>query len=212
MFAFDNYRLKYFKLPLLICVGALCTLGILVLGSAVANDPTGSATIAKQLQGITMGVGLMLVLTIIDYHFLLRLYPLIYLGMNGILLLVYSPLGETYKGATRWLRIPGIGQLQPSEFAKIAMILFFAWYMNRFRKQINHLGVLCLMLLLFAIPALLIYREPDLSTTLVFTITFLSMLYVEGISYKWIGGAVLAVIPEAGVLLWDCLQETPRFV
>ena len=103
--------------------------------------------------------------------------------------------GRDTVGAQRWIDLPGIGAIQPSEFSKILMIVTLAAYFSVFRKRINNIFVLLGGGALLGGHALLILLEPDLSTTIVFCVIFVIMLYVAGISYKWIGGVVAAVIP-----------------
>ena len=210
MFAFDRYRIRNFNLPLILVMTALSILGYTVLQSAVAHAADGPQTTREQLLGFLLSFVLMLALTLIDYHFWLKLHGLIWLGMIGILGLVFTGLGENWNGATRWLRIPGLGSFQPSEFAKVCLILFFAWYFGCFREKINKPSVVLTALGLFALPAVLIFLEPDLSTTATFALIFLVLIFVAGISWKWIGGMGLCLIPVAGFLVWDSLQENPR--
>lgn len=210
MFAFDRYRIRNFNLPLVLVVAALSILGFTVLQSAVAHASDGPQTTEEQLIGFLLSVVLMLALTLVDYHFWLRLHGLIWLFMIGILGLVFTPLGVTWNGATRWLKVPALGILQPSEFAKVMMILFFAWYFGYFQEKINKVSVVLMALAFFGAPAVLIFLEPDLSTTFTFALIFLVLIFVAGISWKWIGGMALAVIPAVGFLVWDSLQENPR--
>ena len=209
MFAFDKYKIRNFNLALLLCTAALCILGYMVLSSAVVNDVDGAETMQKQLMGMIGGGLLMAFLTLTDYHFWLRLHWVLYGGSLLILGLLFTPLGYTTKGATRWLNLPVMGRLQPSEFVKAAMIVFLAWFFQKYRERINKPAVVFGVLGLFALPAVMIFLEPDLSTTLTFVLLFLIMLYMSQISYKWLGGMVASVIPVAGFLLWDSMQENP---
>ncbi|MBQ7145821.1 MAG: FtsW/RodA/SpoVE family cell cycle protein [Lachnospiraceae bacterium] len=209
MFAFDKYKIRNFNLALLLCTAALCILGYMVLSSAVVNDVDGAETMQKQLMGMVGGGLLMAFLTLTDYHFWLRLHWVLYGGSLLILGLLFTPLGYTTKGATRWLNLPFMGRLQPSEFVKAAMIVFLAWFFQKYRDRINKPAVVFGVLGLFALPAVMIFLEPDLSTTLTFVVLFLIMLYMSQISYKWLGGMVASVIPVAGFLLWDSMQENP---
>ncbi|MBP5153883.1 MAG: FtsW/RodA/SpoVE family cell cycle protein [Lachnospiraceae bacterium] len=209
MFAWNKYSLKKIPFGLILSVLALCILGYLVLGSAVANDAGAASTMRKQLLGMIAGGAIILVFGVIDYHFWLRLYPLLYLGMLGIQALLYTPLGKTYKQATRWLEIPGLGEIQPSEFTKILLILFFAWFFERFAEKMNKIGYVLLALALFLVPAFLVFREPDLSSTVILTMLFVILFFAAGISWKWIGAAALGALPVAGFLLWDSTREDP---
>ena len=118
-------------------------------------------------------------------------------------------MGYTTKGATRWLNLPLLGRLQPSEFVKAALIVFFAWYFQKNRERINKPAVVFAALGLFVLPAVMIFLEPDLSTTLTFVLLFLVMFYMSQISLKWLGGLAAGVLPVAGFLFWDAMQENP---
>ncbi len=209
MFAFNRYKLRNFNLALLLCVLALCILGYMVLGSAVVNDADGADTMRKQLIGMIGGGLLMAFLTLVDYHVWLKLHWVLYGGSLLILSLLFTPLGYTTKGATRWLNLPVLGRLQPSEFVKAALIVFFAWFFQKYRDRINRPAVVFSALGLFMLPAVMIFLEPDLSTTLTFVLLFLVMLFMSQISYKWLGGMAACTIPVAGFLVWDSMQENP---
>ncbi len=209
MFAFNRYKLRNFNLALLLCVLALCILGYMVLGSAVVNDADGADTMRKQLIGMIGGGLLMAFLTLVDYHVWLKLHWVLYGGSLLILGLLFTPLGYTTKGATRWLNLPALGRLQPSEFVKAALIVFFAWFFQKYRERINRPAVVFSALGLFMLPAVMIFLEPDLSTTLTFVLLFLVMLFMSQISYKWLGGMAACTIPVAGFLVWDSMQENP---
>ena len=194
MFRFDLYKRKYFNLRLVICVVALSVIGVLVLNSAMINDLDRASAISKQIIGLSVGAAIMLVLALVDYHFVLKFAPLIMLLNYVLLFLVLTGFGRSSHGATRWLKI-GPQMIQPSEFAKIFLILFLAWFYWKNESRINRPLVVFGGLLFFAVTAGLILREPDLSTTLVVTFIFLAVLYSARISYKWILAAILILIP-----------------
>ncbi len=209
MFAFERYRWKNIPFGLIFCVIALSILGYMVLGSAVINDSTGADTLNKQLIGFAVGGVGMVLIGLIDYHFWIRLYPLVYLAMIGILGLLYTPLGATYNKATRWIEISNVGQLQPSEFAKILMIVFFAWFFEKVQAKMNKFKYVLLAVALIVPPAFIIFKEPDLSSTLLFLCAFLAIFFAAGLSYKWIGVACGLMVPAGLFLIWDSMQENP---
>ncbi|MBO4872388.1 MAG: rod shape-determining protein RodA [Lachnospiraceae bacterium] len=209
MFSFKNYKLKNFSIGLPLCVIALCILGYMVLSSALVNYADRDGNLRRQLTGMIIGGSVMVFLAVTDYHFWLKFHWLIY-GFFLILLgLLFTRLGVNVKGATRWLDLPVVGRLQPSEFAKAGMILFFSWFFQKYQEKKNRFATVATALFLFLIPAVMIFLEPDLSTTLTFTLIFLTIFYVSGISYKWIGGMALCVLPVGGFLLWDSMRDEP---
>lgn len=193
MFRFSLYKRKNFNIYLVLSVIALCVIGVLILNSAMANDLDRDSTIRKQITGLAVGFAVMLVVSFADYHFVLKFSPLIMLVNYLLLFLVLTPFGVSSHGATRWLNL-GI-QIQPSEFAKIFLILFMAWFYGVNERRINKPLVVFGGLLFYAITAGLILAEPDLSTTLVVTFIFLMILYSARLSYKWIFAAIVILVP-----------------
>jgi len=174
---------------------SLSIIGILVVASASNQD---SSTVTKQITGVMVGFALAIGLSIIDYRKIIRLYALDY-GSCILLLGAVLVVGHTAGGATRWINIPGIGRIQPSEFVKIGLIVFFSWFWNKYEEKIDTPVMVGLAAILAAVPIGLILAEPNLSTSLVVTVIILCMVFAAGISYKWIG-SVLAVAIPAGVL------------
>lgn len=201
----SDYKLRKFDFRIVVLIAILCTIGFLVLTSAMVNDLDRDSTLQKQLMGFGLGAAFMLFFAFFDYHILLKIAPVIYGVMVGILVAVLL-VGVTVKNATRWLDL-GFMQIQPSEFAKIGIVLVFASFFMSNKDRISRPHILGLSMLLFAVPAVLILEEPDLSTTLVTTFIFLCMLYVAELSYKWIFGALGVMIPLVGAGIYIVLQE-----
>ena len=146
-----DYNFKYYNFRLLIEIFLLNIIGILVLRSASNMD---TALVTKQILGIVVGFVLAIGLSLIDYHKIANLSSLIYIGCLIILAAVLL-IGKLVSGATRWIVVPGIGQIQPSEFAKIGLIIFFSWYFNKYQERLNQpvmLGIsrLCFQFLCFS--------------------------------------------------------------
>ncbi|MBQ4425378.1 MAG: FtsW/RodA/SpoVE family cell cycle protein [Lachnospiraceae bacterium] len=181
----------------------------MILSSAVINDSDGASTMQKQMIGFIGGAVLMAALTVIDYHFILKFHWVIYVLSIALLALLFTGLGVTKYGATRWLTAPQIGRFQPSELAKVCMIMFFAWFFEKREDKINKASTVFSAIGLFLIPALLIFFEPDLSTTLTFTVIFIAIFFVSRVSYKWIFGLTLGIVPVGGLLVFDAMQEKP---
>ena len=131
---FKQYKLKNYKFILIALVVILNTIGVALVGSASPGDQK------KQIIGMVSGIIIMLLVSYIDYNFILRFSWLIYLGAIGLLGLVIVA-GEQSKGAQRWFKIGGF-QFQPSELVKILMILFLAYYFMRYEEKINSPRVL----------------------------------------------------------------------
>ena len=163
----------------------------------------------KQIAGLILGVIAMIMVSLIDYNFILKFSWLIYFGMVGLLASIFV-IGEESLGARRWITI-GI-RFQPSEMGKIMLILFFAYFLSKYREKLNSLKVLAVSALLAAVPLLLIYKEPDLSTTIVTALIFVSLLFIAGLSYKIVVGALAVTVPSFIVLLTLILQPGQKIL
>ena len=187
-----NFKIKYYNWRLLFLVLALSIIGIVVIGSAVP----GGGYQSKQIIGLIGSVIVMFVVSIINYNSLLKLHWLIY-GVCIILLLLVLLVGKEVNGATRWIRIAEGIQLQPSEFAKIMMVMFWAWLLGHNPDFLKKWRNIFLSFALTAVPLLLIVAEPDLSTTLLTTCIFIVSMFIGGISYKKIGIIIAVIVPIA---------------
>ena len=150
---FRQYKLRNYSFLLVAAVITISVIGIMVIGSAQQSSQI------RQMAGLVIGVIAMLVLSLIDYTWILRFHWVMYIVGCGLLLAVLL-IGEEVGGATRWIRI-GI-QFQPSDLMKLILILFFADFFARYENRINTVSVILSSLILAGIPLLLIYREPDL--------------------------------------------------
>ena len=114
-----QYHLKDYHFRLVIYVLALTILGIMVIGSAK------SSVQKTQILGTFLGLTIMAVVSLMDYSFILRFTWLYYIGIIVLLGLVMTGIGDSAGGAQRWIDFGGF-RFQPSELAKIVLILFFA--------------------------------------------------------------------------------------
>ena len=126
---FKKYKLRDFDFRLVLLVLAASGIGILAVSSA--ND----AYVNKQIFGVAVGIAAMLVIAFIDYTWVLKFYWLMLPAITGLLAFtIFSDAGESSKGAQRWIEIGSI-TFQPSELAKLVLILFFAQFIMKNRKK-----------------------------------------------------------------------------
>ena len=196
-----EYNFRRYNFRIILYMLALSGLGVLAIWSATNQDVS---KVSKQIMGIGVGLALAVGLSLIDYSRLLSTSIVIYIGCL-VMLAAVLVMGIQRNNATRWLVLPVIGQIQPAEFVKIGLILFFSWYFQKYQGKINQVSVLGPALILFAVPAVMILEQPNLSTTLVTTVIIASIVFGTGISYKWILG-VLAVMVPVGVAFIYLLQ------
>ena len=171
-----QYKLRNYHFELIVSIIILNVIGILLIGSAKHSVQK------TQIMGMAMGLVAMLVISLMDYSFLLRFTWIYYVGIIGLLIAV-KIFGDDAKGATRWIEIAGI-RFQPSELAKIVIILFFAYFFMKYQEKINTVPVLLSSFMLLGIPFLLILKQPDMSTSIAVALIFVSLLFIAGLSYK----------------------------
>ena len=171
-----QYKIRNYHFELIVSIIILNVIGILLIGSAKHSVQK------TQIMGMAMGLVAMLVISLMDYSFLLRFTWIYYVGIIGLLIAV-KIFGDDAKGATRWIEIAGI-RFQPSELAKIVIILFFAYFFMKYQEKINTVPVLLSSFVLLGIPFLLILKQPDMSTSIAVALIFVSLLFIAGLSYK----------------------------
>lgn len=195
---FKTYKLKNYNFRLILLMLVICGLGIAIIGSA--NDGSDNRAVLKQAIGMVIGISGMIVISLIDYGWILKFYWLIYVFNVGLLSAVLL-IGSSHHGAKRWIDITDGLTIQPSEFAKIFMILFLAKFLTVNKERISKWWFLIVTAGLAGITLLLIEKEPDLSTTILVTGLTIIMVFAAGISYKKIGIILAVFIPVAAAAI-----------
>lgn len=193
-----QYRLRDYKFTLVLLVIAISVIGIMVIGSADKDVQD------KQIMGLVMGLVIMVIVSLIDYVWLLQFYWFFYFIGLALLSLVII-MGVNVNGATRWLVIGGI-QLQPSDLMKIILVMFFAQYFSRHEDDLNSFKTILLSVIIVAIPWFLIYKQPNLSTSILTLLVFCALYFAAGLSYKVIGGILVVFIPAVAIFFSLILQ------
>lgn len=201
---FKRYKLKNFDFLLVLLVVSLNIIGVLAIGSARESLQ------GRQIIGMIAGLCIMAFVSMIDYSFILKFYWLAYAAMVAVLLMV-KLFGKEVNGATRWLEIGGF-QFQPSDIAKILLILFYAQFIMKYRDKLNTFRILVGAIVLAGPPLFLIYKQPDLSTTILVALLFCAILFVGGLSWKIIGGVLAIVVPAALIFLSIIVQEDQTLI
>lgn len=201
-----RYQLKNYKFSLVFLVAALSVIGIFVVGSAKESLQN------KQIFGVVIGLTAMIIVSLIDYVWILEFSWIIYGTAVGSLVLVLL-IGQEVNGATRWIDL-GFTTFQPSELAKILLILFFAKFImdHQANDGINDRITIIKYAILAAIPLALILMEPNLSTTICTALVICLLIYVGGLSYKFIGTVLLILIPVAIIFLSIAVQPNQPFL
>jgi rod shape determining protein RodA len=203
---FDRRLWRNFDYLLLFTVLAIVAISLVVIGSATMSDISGdSFYVRRQAMMFLAGFVLMLMIVSTDYTQFYRLSPYLY-GLNLILLLVVIFLGREGGGAQRWIDLRFFN-LQPSELAKLIIIISLARHLAGREGNFDHLTSVIPAFLHVVPPIALIFLQPDLGTALVFFAILFGMLFMAGakvrhlLTYVIVGGAV--GIP----LLWKVLKD-----
>ena len=201
---FKNYKFKDYDFKLILYLCIITIIGVLLVNSAQPDNTK------KQLMGFIAGLAIMIILSFIDYHIWLKIWPVYYFLMIGLLVAVLIK-GNTALGAKRWFTLFGI-RFQPSEAAKILLILFFAQFIMKFKERINQWYMILIMVVLAAPPMALIFKEPDLSTTIVFALIFLSILFLGEINYRYFIALAAVGIPAFIIVFLLLIQPDSALV
>ncbi len=195
---FSTFRIRDYDFKLVVMTLALAGIGVMAIGSAEPSLQT------RQLAGAAVGAVLMIVISFFNYSFILKFYWLMYAINIGLLALVWY-MGDEGGGAQRWLEIGGL-RFQPSETAKILLILFFAAFIMRYKEKLNTIWIIGACILLIMLPWWLIYKQPDLSTSIVVIIVFCVVMFAGGISLKLVLGVIAITVPALALLVSLALQ------
>ncbi len=198
------YRLKDYKFGLVIAVITLSILGIFVVGSAKEVYQS------RQMVGVVIGVIMMIIVSLIDYVWLLNFYWIFY-GIAILTLGAVLVIGTNVNGATRWIDL-GFTTFQPSELAKILLILFFSKFLMEHEDEINDKWTIIKYAIFCGAPLALIVAEPNLSTTICTALVLCLLIYVAGLSYKFIGTVLIILIPTAVIFLSIVVQPNQPFL
>ncbi|MDR1766568.1 MAG: rod shape-determining protein RodA [Lachnospiraceae bacterium] len=193
-----DYELKHYNIRILLYMLLLSGIGVMAIYSATNQN---RSMMERQIVGALVGLALAVALSLIDYHRLMKLSPLVYVFCIGLLVATLLT-GNSSGIARRWLVLPAIGQIQPSEFVKAGLVLFFSWLLTKLHESVNRLPVLALIAAAFALPAALIVRQPNLSTVLVMTVMMVCLVFVAGLGWRWICGIVAVLAPVVGLAVY----------
>ena len=199
-----QYKLRDYNFRLVLFLVVLTFMGVLLVGSVEPDLQK------KQFFGMMLGFIVMVIISLMDFSWILNFYWIMYVG-NILMLLLVRLFGTESKGAARWLSI-GSFQFQPTELSKIIIILFLARYLMEHEEDLNTFKTILKTVVLIAIPLLLIYNQPDLKNTITIAILFCILLYLAGLSYKIIGGALLIAIPLVVVFLFIVIQPDQKLI
>jgi rod shape determining protein RodA len=184
---------------LLATVLALTLLGTLLIWSAtepslLQQGANPHAFLLKQLLNIALGLVLMLLVSSLDPR-QLRLYaPIVFALSCAGLLAVLTPLGTIVNGARSWISLGGGFQVEPSEFAKLSIIVIGAMLLSELPQGAKRPGgrAVARTLGIAAVPILLVAAEPDLGVMIVLVLIVVGMIALSGVRLRWLAGLIAA--------------------
>jgi cell division protein FtsW len=189
----------------LVCVSVVMVYSAL---AGRAMDTTSMQLMARQATWVLLGSLLMVVVMRVDYRawqhptVITTALGGVFAGLVLLALMKLVGAGHDVKGAVRWLGVGSIG-IQPSEFAKLTVILFVAKLLSQRMDRINDLrSVLAPIASVLGAMALLILYQPDLGTTVSICIVAFSMLFAAGLSLQYLALSALVMTPALYVLVW----------
>ena len=194
-------------LLLMPCIG-LSAFSVVLLTGIYRSQWIGSlrltqGNIISQVIAIMLGIFAALVIANVDYRVLMERWafhvPFFYIVfLSTFIFGVGTPARPDDK---RWLIIPGIGSIQPSELLKVAFIISIAYHIYKTHDKFNHPGHIALLIVHALIPVGLIQMQGDSGTAMMFALIFIAMMFVAGIKWYYLTGA-LVIIPAVAPVLW----------
>ncbi|MDE2841411.1 MAG: rod shape-determining protein RodA [Chloroflexota bacterium] len=170
----------------------LGAVGIVLIRSATLIESEVSVDVMKQTAFLGMGVVILAIAPKLNYRWLGSLAWIGY-GASVVMLLAVLIAGVSIGGSQRWFLI-GPFSLQPSEFAKIALIVVLAHYFSAGPHRVEDIRYFFGSIVITAVPAFLVFREPDLGTTLMFLGIWGAMVFMAGVPFKYIIGVTVGLL------------------
>lgn len=199
-----QYKLRNYHFQLIAYLVILTIIGIMVIGSAEKSVQS------KQILGMVAGLVIMVILSVMDYSVILKFRWLLYAVMMVFLIWVEID-GKNVGGAQRWIDLK-VFTFQPSELAKIILILFFSGYFMKYEEKINDIRVIGMSFLIAVPPLFMILKQPDTSTTIVVIIIFIVLLFIAGLSYKIVMGVLAVCLPIGIIGLTYIIQNADKLI
>jgi rod shape determining protein RodA len=202
----ERRPLRHLDPVLIVTAAALAVIGLLMVYSAthqslVAQKIDPSTYVKKQLVFLAAGAAAGVLAATFEYRFLKVYAGMVYVASLILLVLVRTPLGANIRGSQRWFQVFGF-QFAPSEVAKIALVVMLAAFLSELRSQDRTLEDVYRATAIAAVPAALVFLQPDLGTSIVLAAILLGVLIVAGVRVRHLG--VLAL--TATVLMFGAFQ------
>ena len=214
--AIKNFIIETDKVLLILCALASTFGCIAVLSATLWTADEGekvSRDFTVMALAVSVGIIMSLIISLIDYEFIIRMAPLIGLFCIGIMIItmIFGVGPPERPDARTWLKIGSTGiYFQPSELVKIGFIITFGVHLEKLKNNISHPFSVIQLGFRAVIPVALVMKSGDMGSALVFIIIAVAMLFVAGIHWGYfVGGAVLllAVTPLVWMFIFDKIQK-----
>ncbi len=177
-------------ISILLCIILFAVISIVTIGSAETLLQENNHLIIRQVIWYSIGLLLIYFIMFIGNHFLYKNAWIFYIfGVISLILVLF--FGATINEARCWFKIRGIGNIQPSEFMKIILIIVLGRMINNFKEKYTEPTVkqefifLLKVLIVVGIPSILTFLEPDTGVVLIYILITIIMLFISGIRYRW---------------------------
>jgi rod shape determining protein RodA len=183
---------------------ALLAIAIVLFGTIQIRNAQPTETYwVKQLIGLSIGLVAMLAIAFTDYRRLLNLAPAFYVfGLILLVLVLFPGIGLKINGQRAWIKVPFIGQFQPSEFVKVTTAMMLARYFGKNRIEVLTVKEMIVGGLILALPIGLILLEPDVGSVLTYMPILAVVLFLSAIRLRLVvAAAVLAVVAIPGAYI-----------
>lgn len=194
MFNHSKKILRRFDWLLFFVTVALCGFGFVVLHSALTSMGLGIRAMRSQIIATAAGLIAVVLIQFLDIDYLKKLAAPVYVVICGLLLAtLIMGFGEAQWGARSWLKV-GPVIFQPSEFAKLGLMLSLAFLLEKFHNRINHITTILILAISMGFPVFMILRQPDFGTAAVLVFFIALMIFYAGIHWGYIVAALVLVI------------------
>ena len=185
----------------------LSIFGVIVVGSATGlGDGVLHRHFTQQILWFGTGLLVMFAVSVIDYRYICRFYILF--GAAAFALLILVLITQPDLVVRRWLPLPfGLPSIQPSEFSKLFMLIFFAKYIEKMQEKINNILVLFSIAVIGVIPIALVFLQPSLSVSVLKLVMLLGLVFMSGVKLRNILIPLAIAVPIAGFMIYDISRE-----
>ena len=197
---------RHFDFWLLGAMSVLIILGVAMISSTIAGNIELIELDVVGRQIIYAGLGYLLIFLAasVDYHVYPPFGRAVYLVVGGLLVYILA-LGDASFGAARWINL-GIASIQPSELAKLVVIIISAEFFSLHKDRIQELSIIIRGALVVAPLLLLIVIQPDLSTTITLGVLWFAILFATGLQWKHLGLFILTGLTVA-IIAFPFLED-----